>query len=142
MKAKYDSTAKTKFNRNHRKEGKCFFESYSILTFDKAEKSPRHRAHTPVELRLYGTGNQNFACLWVRVPGVKGKAEVYTQGSGRAGGYGYHRPSAAANEAISNAGFALDQDIGGVGDDAIEEALCAMADSLGIKDYAIVRSHA
>jgi hypothetical protein len=141
MKAKYNASAKTKWTTSHRKEGKCFFEELSIVTFDPAEANPRHRLNKPVELRLYGTGNQNFACLWVRVPGLDFNKEVYTQGSGRAGGYGYHRPSAATAEAISNAGFALDADIGGVGESAMEEALCAIADALGIKGYAVVRSH-
>lgn len=151
MKAKYNPEAATKWTRSHRKdEGKCHFESIQIVELTQ----PQHgkRANVPVELRLYGTGNVNFACLWTHVPGNT-RADnpfpngVYTQGSGRAGGYGYHRPSAAAHEAIRNAGFTLltdsgeHADIGGVGDSAIEEALCAIAESLGITNYALVRSH-
>jgi ribosomal protein L32 len=174
MKAKYDRNRATKYTTSHRKEGKCHFEEYSIVTMKAGEPNPRYRVSKPVELRLYGTGNVNFACLWIRVPSkaanecpkcgesmpnttcpkcvvrtMEGKAmpEIYTQGSGRAGGYGYHRPSAAAGEAIRNAGFELltDEgkpcDIGGVGESAIEEALCAIADAIGLKDYALVRSH-
>lgn len=48
-------------------------------------------------------------------------------GSGWAGGYGYHKQSAAVSAAIASAGFELDQDIAGRGDSAISEALCAVA---------------
>lgn len=48
-------------------------------------------------------------------------------GSGWAGGYGYHKQSAAVSAAIASAGFELDQDIAGRGDSAITEALCAVA---------------
>jgi hypothetical protein len=174
MKANYNASAKTKFTTSHRKDGKCHFEEYSILTLNRFIPNPRYRANKAIQLRLYGTGNVNFACLWVNVSDrslrvcpkcgdhmhnttcpkcVKPTKEsadtpdIHTQGSGRAGGYGYHRPSAAAGEAIRNAGFELltDEgkpcDIGGVGDSAIEQALCAIADAIGLKDYALVRSH-
>jgi hypothetical protein len=145
MKAKFNSTAKTKYTTSHRKEGKCFFEEFSVLVRNgdpDYTRIPACRLSKAVELRLYGTGNTNTACLWIR-----GGDNFYTQGSGRAGGYGYHRPSAAAGEAIRNAGFELltnegkPCDIGGVGESAIEEALCAIADALGLTDYALVRSH-
>lgn len=146
MKAKFDSTKKDKFTLSHRKESKCHFESYAIITMGQASM-PRFKAKIPVELRLYGTGNTNFACIWINNEKFGQDGEVCTHGSGRAGGYGYHRPSAAAGEAIRNAGFELltdegnPMDIGGVGEQAIEQALCAIADAIGIKDYALVRSH-
>jgi len=136
MNATYNADAKTKWTRSHRKEGKCYFESYQIVTIDPKAARPEWRAKVSVELRLYGTGNVNTACLWVWAE------KVNTQGSGRAGGYGYHRPSQAAKEAIENAGFTLSQDIGGVGDSAITEALCAIADSLGLENWGLVKSHA
>jgi hypothetical protein len=103
---------------------------------DTDSKRPDRRAHVPVELRLYGTGKMNYACLWINHDGTHAHA------SGSAGGYGYHRPSAAAQEAISNAGIRLAFPIDGVGSNAIEEALCAIADALGVKDYALTRAHA
>lgn len=135
MKATYNATAKTKWTRSHRKEGKCFFDSYSVIDLANPNKYGRNEMHALIELRLYGTGNQNFACLWVH------GEQINTQGSGRAGGYGYHRPSAAAGEAIRNAGFSLSHDIGGVGDDAIKEALGAIAECLGIKNFGIFHAH-
>lgn len=127
---------KEKFNTRHRKEGACYLEVRKIVTIDPTEKNPRHRAHVPVELRLYGTGRTNTACLWIN------HNDTHRHASGSAGGYGYHRPSAAAQEAIENAGIKLSKRIDGVGDDAIDEALGAIADTLGVTGYAIIRSHA
>lgn len=136
MKATYNASAKTKWTTSHRKEGKCFFSSYAIIEMSRERYGCHKRlVNASIELRLYGTGNQNFACLWVH------SEPVHTQGSGRAGGYGYHRPSAAAQEAIYNAGFELSDSISGVGDSAIEEALVAVAESLGLSDFILVRSH-
>lgn len=125
-----------KFNPRHRKEGACFLEVRQIITIDQDAANPRHRVWVPVDLRLYGTGRTNSACLWISHAGT------YKTGSGSAGGYGYHRASAAAQEAIENAGVKLAQRIDGVGDNAIDDALCAIADALGITDYALHRTHA
>lgn len=135
MKATYDATAKTKWTRSHRKEGKCFFDSYSVIDLSNPAPYGQNKLASKIELRLYGTGNQNFACLWVWGDPIN------TQGSGRAGGYGYHRPSAAAAEAISNAGFILSDDIGGVGASAVEDALCALAECIGLKNFGILHAH-
>ena len=66
----------------------------------------------------------------------------HTCGSGSAGGYGYHRASAAAGEAITNAGFKLSESINGAGDTAIEDALCAIAQIQGYRKAILVESHA
>ena len=170
--AEYLVNAKTSYKRHHRKEGKCFLETYQVIDLD-AEPWSNGGLNAVVDLRLYGTGNMNFACLWVNYSpksdsingssescancGVESHAphkkecaggnhklvsEIHTQGSGSAGGYGYHRPSAAAHEAIHNAGFRLSQAIDGRGDSAITDALCAIARCLGIVRFGIVRSHA
>lgn len=134
MKATYDPKAKTKWTRSHRKEGKCFFSSFYVVSLaDKPDASGRLSAR--IEARLYGTGNLNTCCLWVFGIDANGKC---TQGSGQAGGYGYHRPSEALKMAIQNAGFTLSADIGGVGETAMREALLAIAKALKIKKPAIV----
>ena len=78
----------------------------------------------PVTLRIYGTQARNYAAVWCNGNGV------YKSGTGSAGGYGYHRPSAAACEAINNAGITLDDDINGRGDSAIKEACEAIAKAI------------
>jgi hypothetical protein len=125
-----------KFNPRHRKETPCFLEVREVITFDQAATDPLDRVHVPVQLRLYGTGRTNSACLWINHNGTHRAA------SGIAGGCGYHRPSAAAGAAIAHAGIKLSQDIDGVGDNAIDEALCAIAEALGLTTYGITRTHA
>lgn len=134
MKATFDPTAKTSWTRSHRKEGKCFFTSMSIISL--ADK-PRDdgRIYPQIEARFYGTGNTNTCCLWIHA------GENHTQGSGSAGGYGYHRPSAALSAAIRNAGFTLSNDIAGVGETAVREALLAIAKTLKIKRPALIESY-
>ena len=64
--------------------------------------------------------------------------DTYLAGSGKAGGYGYHKESAAIDAAFRSAGIELAQSISGVGDTAIREALEALARALGYRKFAIV----
>lgn len=91
-----------------------------------------------------------YASIWVH------GAEVYTSGAGKAGGYGYHKGSAAIQSAIDSAGIELYGDvyegytgdmtpaekralskrrarISGVGESAIRAALLAIAKAAGLK---------
>ena len=52
---------------------------------------------------------------------------VSISASGSASGYGYHKGSSAAADAIANAGIALSENIFGVGNEAIREAMEAIA---------------
>lgn len=91
----------------------------------------------PVDLRTYMNAKipsgSNHAAVWVRT-----KDGRYTSGTGTAGGYGYHRPSAAAQFAFDAAGVKLAQRIDGVGDDAIKEAVRAVAKAAGYPRVHIV----
>ena len=60
------------------------------------------------------------AILWVH-------GKNYASGSGYAGGYGYHKPSAAVGNAIESAGFGLEFNISGGGESALVDALKAVA---------------
>ena len=107
-------TKKEKFNTNHRKE-KYFSKAYigvAVVGGDIREV---------VDLRLYETPRRTYACIW-----LFGKM-VYRNGSGYAGGYGYHLASAAAGQAIENAGIQLSERIHGAGDEAIRKAILAIA---------------
>ena len=75
-----------------------------------------------------------YASIWINTSGI------YTSGKGKAGGYGYHKESAAIAEAIESAGITLDADISGVGDGAIHEALGAIAEALGFSNVLIVEN--
>ena len=136
MKATYNKNAKTKFTTFHRKENKCYFDSYSAIVI-RPDFDGKPSVFTPVELRLYGTGNTNSAAIWINDTA----SGIHTSGTGQAGGYGYHRPSAAAAEAIRNAGIDLDTNISGVGDSAIERAVKAIAEMLGYNDCPVFHAH-
>jgi hypothetical protein len=126
MKAKFNKTVKQSFNTKHRKD--VLNEAYRVV--DGA-------FNTVVDCRVYGSGSTAYACLW-----VYGEGNFYASGSGKAGGWGYHKTSAAVDDAIDSAGFELygspyndgrEQNykkrcnISGVGDSAIESALMAIA---------------
>lgn len=108
------TSKESKFNANHRKENK-FYRQYSAIVFSG------ENASEAVTLRLYGTEKMTYACVWVHANGI------WKSGTGSAGGYGYHRGSAAAGEAIENAGIELSERISGVGNTAINKAITAIA---------------
>lgn len=77
------------------------------------------------EARIYMSASRSAermtAILWVH-------GKNYASGSGYAGGYGYHKQSAAVGNAIEAAGFELDRHfIGGGGDSVLIDALKAVA---------------
>lgn len=92
-----------------------------------------------VELRISSTASVAYACAWLYSPKVKDKDghtvkdAFWNSGSGRAGGYGYHRQSAAAESAFARAGVKLSEAIGGRGDQAIREAVEAAGKALAPK---------
>lgn len=144
MKATYNKNAKTKFTTFHRKENKCYFDSYTALAAG-TDYDGKPDLRPIVELRLYGTGNTNTAAIWVHAENMqdsgRGAEPIHTSGSGAAGGYGYHRPSAAAGEAIRNAGFELSENISGVGESAIIRAVKAIAEAVGYPDCPVFHAH-
>lgn len=89
-----------------------------------------------------------YASIWVNAP----KKKAYVAGSGSAGGYGYHKESAAIGQAIDSAGIELYGDvygrddtkknkrasIDGCGDSAIRDALSAIARAAGYRKFTIV----
>lgn len=87
-------------------------------------------------LRIYMGRSRNasrvYASLWVHGKGV------HCAGSGWAGGYGYHKPSAAAAAAFADAGICLDEGIAGRGDSAITSALHAVGIALGYDTVRVV----
>lgn len=78
-----------------------------------------------VTLRLYmpasASANRMTAILFVNA------YPIGIMASGIACGYGYHMGSAAAADAIANAGIALSENIHGRGNDSIRESLEAIA---------------
>ncbi len=128
-------TPQTAFNASNRKE-KLFYESYEVVTFDGKE------FRNPISLRLYGSNAKNYACIWINAAKTAKRDSIHVSSTGNAGGYGYHRASAAVEEALRAAGFRFDESISGVGDSAIKSALGAICKHLGFKKFTIVNAHA
>jgi len=123
---------KTKWTTSHRKEKNGFHAEYAALVLNPTCQELRQ----PVVLRLYWPSETCYACLWVN------GEEVHTQGSGKAGGYGYCKASAAAQAAIDNAGFRLSCPIDGRGTEKIKDAVLAIAHALGFSGARVHYSHA
>lgn len=107
----------------HRKEDKFYYE-YLLIN-----RNMRKIA----SLRLYSTGQTIYACLWIM-------KDDWASGSGKAGGWGYHKASAAASEAFRTAGFKFDEEISGRGESAVQDALLAVAAHLN-EDCVIFTAH-
>ena len=113
-------TPQENININHRKEN-GFDRAYIVL--DK-------KGQTIAELRTYWPANDVYACLWVHYGGI------YATGSGRAGGYGYDKRSAAASEAFSKAGIKTDKSFHGSGNQM--QALEALGRHLAKRQFLTV----
>lgn len=75
-----------------------------------------------------------YASIWIH----DNKSDTHASGTGTARGYGYHKVSAAVQDAITAAGVKLAKPIDGVGEDAIRDALTAIAAAMGYDDVYIV----
>ena len=127
------TTRKTKFTTSHRKEKGGFHAEYSALV-----QSPYHptELQAVVTLRLYWPASTCYACLWINAE------PVHASGSGQAGCGGYCKASAAAGEAVRNAGFDLSEDIHGRGTSLIGEAVLALAAAVGHPEAKLHVAHA
>jgi hypothetical protein len=108
------------------------------LTHKRKSRPPldRDKLTLAKQYSVVDTGRQReviTARLYHKPGGYTWRALVWTTedhgdpGRGKAGGGGYHKPSAALAEAIRDLGYQLDQDIDGRGDAACEAALLALA---------------
>lgn len=111
----------------YRKES-ALYRQISILDRDTGKEI--------VICRTYYPGTVAYCCLWIHGPGEHGS------GAGKAGGYGYHKESAALQEAIGRAGIRLSEPIDGRGDSAMDDALEAIARAVtGKRKFYMVRAH-
>lgn len=87
-----------------------------------------------VTARIYYPGSVAYACIWI----ASTPKTPFARGTGKAGGYGYHKASAALAAAISDAGIVLSESISGVGDSAMRNACEAIARAVTGKRRLIV----
>lgn len=90
---------------------------YKAVTIDKNGKMLEL-----VDVRIGETNSNCYACVWIN------DADKLGYGSGKAGGYGYHKASAAIAEAFKKAGVEFDESFSGYGDEAMKEAIKAVAE--------------
>ena len=86
-----------------------------------------------VEVRVAFTkSGMAYAVAWIYQPPeyCPDGAGMWGSGSGRAGGHGYHKGSAAVEQALHRAGISLDEAIGGRGGEATKEAILATGQAL------------
>ena len=126
MKSTIGKTVSNGVNYGYKKE---LIRTYNVIT-DGLKEIITARCY----MGRSASASTVYASIWINASGI------YTSGKGKAGGYGYHKESAAIAEAIESAGITLDQSIDGVGDGAIEEALKAIASSLGFSNVLIVEN--
>jgi len=69
--------------------------------------------------------------LWI-------SGDNHCSGIGKAGGYGYDKLSTSFSNACDSAGITISRNIDGVGENAIKEAMGAIAETCGITKYIIV----
>ena len=86
----------------------------------------------PITVRWYmsrsGDGASPVHCsLWIHC------SPYYVSGRGKAGGYGYHKASAAFQDACDSAGIELSQPVDGRGDESVREAMFAIGAALGFE---------
>jgi hypothetical protein len=115
--------------RSNRKENAGLWREYALL-------SPAD-GKAVVTLRIYWPGTVAYACVWIH-----GGDSAYARGAGRAGGGGYCKASAAAGEALRDAGVTLESDIDGRGLEAISGAVRALGVKLGVAGAILHVAHA
>ena len=126
MKATIKELAGNGKNYGHKKE---LIQTFNVITDTLKEI---------ITVRCYmgrsASASVVYASIWVYGP------EHFASGTGKAGGYGYHKSSAAIGDAIKSAGIELSKDIEGVGDSAVIEALGAIAEAMGYNKFLIVEN--
>jgi hypothetical protein len=79
--------------RKNRKENHFYKEDAVMTIIDGMIKCK-------FTVRYYATQSTHYCCIWLSLPD-----SVWIHGSGKAGGYGYHRESAALADALRNCGI-------------------------------------
>lgn len=105
----------------------------------------------PVRVSWYMGRSNNASMVYCSIWCHSRHRDISVAGIGSAGGYGYHKPSAAFQEALDSAGIKLSGDqygrekhnkpsrVDGCGDSAVDRACMAIVKALGFKKFYVVR---
>lgn len=118
---------KSGIKSHHRKESKLS-SGFKLLKINASEKE----VEQVLDVRFYWAGHTCYCCLWGSF-----KGELF-DGSGKAGGYGYEKESAALDAALTSAGIMV-KDLSGTGQ--TKEAIDKIAKLMEIEFYHIVKYH-
>ena len=107
-------------------------DAYTVIGIGKSRSDVDELATLRIYMGRSRNASRVYASLWVHGNGV------HCAGFGWAGGYGYHKASAATSEAFDNAGITLDESISGCGNSAICDALHALGLALGYDTVRVI----
>lgn len=136
MKVTEFSAKESRKNMESFRRENSFWKEISLFDLDSIKSGGK--AVDVVNCRFYGGGSVVYCVVWCHLWHYE---KASARGMGKAGGYGYHKPSAAMSEALSDAGWQFSEGIEARGDTAMTEALQAIADHLGITQSHIHHSH-
>ena len=119
------------------RQEKHFYNGYKVVTI------VNDKMITLVDARLGATNNCHYASVWLNT--CYHNNEFYNKlgfarGSGKAGGCGYHRASAALNSAFFRAGMLFSVGCNGKGESAMRDCLMCAGEYLkpeGAKVYLV-----
>lgn len=119
------------------RQEKHFYNGYKVVTI------VNDKMITLVDARLGATDNCHYASVWLNIRYYDN--DYYNnygsaRGAGKAGGYGYHRASAALDSAFRRAGMRFSIGCSGMGESAMRECLLAAGEYLkpeGAKVYLV-----
>lgn len=119
------------------REEKHFYNGYKVVTIVNGEMVEL------VDARLGATDNCHYASVWLNVRYCDNN--YYNnygsaRGAGKAGGWGYHKASAALESALRRAGIRFSIGCNGMGESAMRECLLAAGEYLkpdGAKIYLV-----
>lgn len=141
---------KAKFTKTDISNARYAYDKKELVYSRSAAVSKNGEVHTPVSVKCYmgrsSSASVVYCNIWIHAETKAGYISL--SGAGSAGGYGYHKISAAVDEALQSAGVQLygspyaraekpdmkkPSSISGVGDSAIEAALVAICRALGYR---------
>lgn len=140
--APYDFNRVTKLNprqngRNYAGDKETVGSMQFVAALPKGHYSGKRFASV-ITVRFYMGRSRNASTVYASIWAQSRDGKTHLAGHGSAGGYGYHKESAALEEAMHSAGVTLDAHFGGCGDRAAQCAIEALARKLGYRSGNII----
>lgn len=131
MEVMFDSYNDVDSSKFSIRDTKVFIRQFECILF--SEKG----AETLLTARLYTDkkGGGVYALLWVDCWNVDENGVSCRRGYGHAGGYGYHKGSAAIGGALNASGIKLSEPVSGRGFEACKDAFTAICEDYVSRKY-------